>query len=77
LLATLHHVEMALQHFPRIIGLRDGRISFDLPAAQVSEGHLARLYAQREAERHADAAPSALPEAAEDAAAAARVMHCR
>ena len=77
LLATLHHVEMALQHFPRIIGLRDGRISFDLPAAKVSDRHLAQLYAQHEAERHADAAPIELPDPAADAAAAARLMHCR
>jgi phosphonate transport system ATP-binding protein len=75
LLATLHHVEMALAHFARIIGLRDGRVSFDLPAAQVSDDHLERLYAQHEAERHADAEHLALPPA--DDLVAARVMHCR
>jgi phosphonate transport system ATP-binding protein len=31
LVATLHHVEMALAHFPRIVGLRDGTLAFDLP----------------------------------------------
>ena len=33
LVTTLHHVDMALRHFPRIIGLRDGELAFDLPAA--------------------------------------------
>ena len=28
LVATLHHVEMALAHFPRILGLRDGALAF-------------------------------------------------
>lgn len=46
LVATLHHVEMALAHFPRIVGLRDGALAFDLPAAEVTEQHLRELYAQ-------------------------------
>jgi len=46
LVTTLHHVQMALHHFPRIIGLRDGALAFDLPAAQVSPEHLHRLYDQ-------------------------------
>jgi phosphonate transport system ATP-binding protein len=46
LVATLHHVEMALAHFPRIVGLRDGALAFDLPAAQVTPAHLQALYAQ-------------------------------
>lgn len=46
LVATLHHVEMALAHFPRIVGLRDGALAFDLPAAEVTEQHLQALYAQ-------------------------------
>ncbi len=45
LVSTLHHVEMALQHFPRIIGMRDGALAFDLPAAQVSPALLQELYA--------------------------------
>ncbi|MEO7851008.1 MAG: ATP-binding cassette domain-containing protein [Rubrivivax sp.] len=73
LLATLHHVEMALEHFPRIIGLRDGEVAFDLPAAQVTPGHLERLYEQ------AEGSPAALPEVMIDDAQAvpAGVMHCR
>ena len=45
LVSTLHHVEMALQHFPRIVGMRDGALAFDLPASQVSSGLLQELYA--------------------------------
>lgn len=46
LVTTLHHVEMALVNFPRIIGLRDGLIAFDLPAAQVTKELLHQLYEQ-------------------------------
>lgn len=46
LITTLHHVEMALEHFPRIIGIRDGLLAFDLPAKQVSSAHLQALYAE-------------------------------
>ncbi len=45
LVATLHHVEMALAHFPRIIGLREGSLVFDLPAAEVTPEVLRQLYA--------------------------------
>ena len=44
LVATLHHVDMALAHFPRIVGLHAGRLAFDLPAAQVTAARLAELY---------------------------------
>lgn len=43
--ASLHAVDIALRWFPRIIGLRDGEVFFDLPAAQVSEDLLKQLYA--------------------------------
>jgi phosphonate transport system ATP-binding protein len=46
LIATLHHVEMALANFPRIIGLREGAVAFDLPAAQVTKELLHQLYEQ-------------------------------
>jgi phosphonate transport system ATP-binding protein len=45
LVTTLHHVEMALANFPRIIGLRDGAVVFDLPAVQVTPALLQQLYA--------------------------------
>jgi phosphonate transport system ATP-binding protein len=50
LLATLHQVDMALARFPRIVGLRDGRLAFDLPAHQVTRERLQALYAQHEHE---------------------------
>lgn len=46
LISTLHQVEMALKHFPRIIGLRDGELAFDLPSAEVTEKRLVDLYDQ-------------------------------
>lgn len=46
LVTSLHHVELALRHFPRIVGLRDGQIAFDLPTAQVTAAVLQALYAQ-------------------------------
>ena len=50
LVVTLHQVEVALARFPRIIGLRDGVVAFDLPTAEVSTEKLHQLYAQHEAE---------------------------
>jgi phosphonate transport system ATP-binding protein len=49
LVATLHQVDAALEHFPRIVGLREGQLAFDLPPAQVSRERLAALY-QNEAQ---------------------------
>jgi len=50
LLATLHQVDVAVARFPRIIGLREGELAFDLPASEVTRDHLLRLYAQHEHE---------------------------
>jgi phosphonate transport system ATP-binding protein len=75
LVATLHQVDMALAHFPRIVGLRDGELAFDLPADQVTPDRLARLYDKYEHELRGEAAvvavdiPPAQPQPA--------VMHCR
>ncbi len=79
LLASLHHVEMALAYFPRIIGLRQGQILFDLPAAAVTPTMLKQLYApQHGRATDADAAPEptglALGPAASPAPA---LMQCR
>ena len=73
LVATLHQVDVALARFPRIVGLRDGVLAFDLPAAQVTREHLARLYAQHEHEL--TGAPG--PVAEEPPAPQPVVMHCR
>jgi phosphonate transport system ATP-binding protein len=45
LVASLHAVDLALSLFPRIVGVRDGRIVFDRPAAEVDEALLRELYA--------------------------------
>ena len=75
LVATLHHVEMALAHFPRIVGLRDGALAFDLPASSVTPAHLQALYAQHLHELDGTAPP---PDDAFAAAAPAPVvMLCR
>ena len=74
LVTTMHHVEMALNHFPRIIGLRDGELAFDLPSAQVTPLRLRQLY-----EQHLDelsrTTPPASPEVID--ATAPGAMHCR
>ena len=44
LVCSLHQVELALSHFPRIVGLREGRIVFDAPRAAVTEAMIAELY---------------------------------
>ena len=44
LVVTLHDVETALRFFPRIIALREGRVAFDLPAAEVNRETLDALY---------------------------------
>ncbi len=44
LICSLHHVEFARAHFPRIIGLRQGRIVFDLACAEVTDEMVYDLY---------------------------------
>jgi phosphonate transport system ATP-binding protein len=44
LVASLHAVDLALARFPRLVGLREGRVLFDLHRAQVSEAQLIELY---------------------------------
>ena len=55
LVASLHAVDLALGHFARIVGIRDGRVAFDLPVAQVTDTLLQALYA------NADGSAVALP----------------
>lgn len=74
LVSTLHQVDVALSNFPRIIGLRDGALAFDLPAADVTRERLAQLYDQHEHELRGDA-----PQPAQDVDHRPQpaVMHCR
>lgn len=44
LVASLHSVELAKEHFGRIIALREGEIFFDLPTKEVTDQHLSDLY---------------------------------
>lgn len=46
LVASLHAVDLALAHFPRVIGLREGRVLFDLSRPDVGDTLLETLYAQ-------------------------------
>ena len=78
LVMTLHQVEVALARFPRIIGLRDGLLSFDLPASEVTPARLSALYAQHEHELTGAAFPSDLPPESQAVNPAnPPVMHCR
>ena len=69
LVATLHDVPMALQHFPRIVGLRGGQLVFDLASPLVTPDLLQDLYAQE--------ALSPPVQPLEEHAPAAVVMTCR
>ncbi len=45
LVTSLHAVEFARSHFQRVVGLRQGEILFDVPAAAVTTAMLQALYA--------------------------------
>ena len=45
LIASLHQVELAREYCDRLVGLQGGWVVFDLPAARVSAGLVAALYA--------------------------------
>jgi phosphonate transport system ATP-binding protein len=74
LVASLHQVDVALERFPRIVGLKAGRVAFDLPAGEVSRQMLAELYGsefeQLDEAGSSEFAPSLPP-------AVPAVMHCR
>jgi phosphonate transport system ATP-binding protein len=44
LVCSLHQVDMARAHFDRLVGLRDGRIVFDLPRSRVTDAMISALY---------------------------------
>jgi phosphonate transport system ATP-binding protein len=48
LLLALHRPDL-LAGFDRVVGLRQGRLVFDLPAASLDGGRLQALYAGKEA----------------------------
>jgi len=73
LVTTLHQVDVATR-FPRVLGMREGVLQFDLPSAEVTQQRLAALYAQYEHELHGPAA--AVADAFTDGPRPA-VMYCR
>jgi phosphonate transport system ATP-binding protein len=44
LLVSLHDLELAREFFPRLVGLRDGRIVFDRPTSELAESEYRELY---------------------------------
>ena len=73
LVCTLHQVNTALASFPRIIGLRDGLLAFDLPSSEVTRETLRALYANKLDELNGPAPdPAQLLQTVLPA-----VMHCR
>ena len=68
LICSLHQVELARAHFPRIVGLRDGRIVFDAASGDVSDDMIAALY--QNTQDVLPPAPDAAPADVDSAAAA-------
>jgi phosphonate transport system ATP-binding protein len=71
LVCTMHDVPMALRHFPRILGLREGELAFDLPSQEVTQDHLQALY-----QHHLDELEGPGPELAVPDVASV-VVYCR
>jgi len=46
LIMAVHKVDLALQHFPRAVGLRAGGVSFDVPSREVHTDLLGTLYSR-------------------------------
>ncbi len=46
LIMAVHKVDLALRHFPRVVGLRAGCLSFDVPPSSVRADLLGALYAR-------------------------------
>jgi phosphonate transport system ATP-binding protein len=46
LIMAVHKVDLALQHFPRAVGLRAGSLSFDVPSSDVQSDLLGTLYSR-------------------------------
>ena len=44
LVASLHQVDLAREFFPRVVGLKDGRVLFDEPEADLSPDQITELY---------------------------------
>jgi len=64
LVCSLHQVELALEYFPRVIAMRDGRIVFDASSAEVTDAMIASLYHNAISDE-TSVVSTAAPEAAE------------
>ena len=47
---SLHNLELAKAHFPRLIGLRNGKINFDSDPKDLNESKFKELYTLSERE---------------------------
>jgi phosphonate transport system ATP-binding protein len=56
LVMSLHNLELAREHFPRLVGLRRGRVVLDGPTAEISEEAFRDLYHLANGEMLADGA---------------------
>jgi phosphonate transport system ATP-binding protein len=74
LVTTLHQVDAALAFFPRIIGLRGGKLVFDLPSTQVTQQALEDLYETSNSGLPGASANNELPDAPDIRVTA---LHCR
>lgn len=74
LITSLHQVDVATSQFPRVIGLRDGKLVFDLPSGEVTKELLADLYRQHEHELDQNT-PVVLYNPPEPAPV--KIIHCR
>src|SRR5882672_449651 len=45
MVVSLHAVDLALRWFPRVVGLRNGAVMFDLPPVRITDAMLSELYA--------------------------------
>ena len=59
LICSLHQVELALENFPRVIGLREGELLFDLSSDAIKKEAIRELYFGYEDEAVASIAPVA------------------
>ncbi len=51
LIVSLHSVDLALEHFPRIVAMRAGHILYDQPAETIDDRDLEELYTIRDEQR--------------------------
>ena len=56
LIVSIHNVALARAHFPRLVGLRAGRVMWDIPTSDVTDTQLERLYNLSREEMLADGA---------------------